>query len=110
VKKPVDTWRDNDFEPFYAAATDAAQRLFALEALVASGLAQRSDANALGRGGVVLTLVRGNGSAMRRVVPEAEANNSHLVSKYAPLLGLSTADRAALCAMLLNSLEESASS
>ncbi|MCX7020196.1 MAG: hypothetical protein NTY46_14660 [Candidatus Sumerlaeota bacterium] len=105
VKKPADTWRDNDFEPFRAAAADAAERLFALEALVVSGIVRRIGENG-SCGGAVLSLIRGNGSAARWVVPDTSTAYSLLTSKYTGLLDMPNEDRAAVCAMLLDSLQE----
>ncbi|MEW6378866.1 MAG: hypothetical protein AB1611_04585 [bacterium] len=100
IKKPVDSWHDTDIEPFRASMLELSARIESLRELVAAGLGLGDDSN------VVVTLTRGDGKTHRRVVRLDEVTRRKLRQNFSNIFSQSLDMRAALCALLSESLEE----
>lgn len=100
LKKPVDAWRDGDFEPFQAALFELADRIESLTKLVGSGIGLENQS------GLVLSIMRSDGEVHRRVVQMDAKRQAQLKERHRELLNMPQEERDILCAMLLNASTE----
>ncbi len=100
VKKPVDVWRDGDFEPFQATIYDIANRVESLILLIGSGLKAYNDEI------FVFSFMRPDGKMSRRVINLNEGIKDRIEEDYKLIFNAPLKVKEALCAMLTMSLEE----
>ncbi len=95
TKKPVDSWRDSDLDPWYAAIHEIADRIDAFEALVGKSTGS-DDENR-----IILSLTRGDGETERRTLKVSTQDRKRLLFEYPKIQNLSKIDRERLCVILL---------
>jgi hypothetical protein len=101
AKKPMDSWRDSDIEPFRASLLEAIDRIDTLSAIVATGVGSGNGEN------IVISITHGDGRTLRKVLKTDGREGLGVLAKgYKELLELPKEEREALCALLADSLEE----
>ncbi|MEA1868445.1 MAG: hypothetical protein U9N19_10185 [Thermodesulfobacteriota bacterium] len=94
-KKPVDSWRDSDVEPWNAAIHEIADRLDSFETIVAGGIGIKNSKR------LVISLTQGDGETERRIVDISKKDRKRLLKKYPSIMSESREERILLCALLL---------
>ena len=100
VKKPVEVWRDGDFEPFQATIYDVANRIQSLILLIGNGLKVVSDEN------FVYSFILPNGRMNRRIISLKKHIKDKIKEDYKSIFDAPQNVKEALCAMLTMSLED----
>lgn len=100
VKKPVDAWRDGDFEPFHATIFEVADRIESLSLLVGSSIGLK------GNQCLVFSVTRSDGRVKRRVIDFDENMQRQLKENYKAVFDAPQEIKEALCAMLTETLEK----
>lgn len=95
MKKPLDVWRDNDIDPWYAAMGEVADRILAFEALVARTTGLEDGKR------IILSLTRVNGKTQRCIVNVSTTEKQRFFKQYPGIENLSQQEKENLCAILL---------
>jgi len=97
-KKPLDSWHDSDIDPFLAQITDIANRIENMREFAATSGAL------LDLSSRVLSSTVADGTIKRQLVIIDERVANDLRKQYANIFEMSEQERAALCALLFDSL------
>ncbi|WP_321495588.1 hypothetical protein [uncultured Desulfobacter sp.] len=98
TKKPIDSWRDSDLDPWYVEIQTVATRILAFEVLV------KGNAGILDENRISFGLTRTNGTTDTLIVNVSSKRKERLLNQYPGIATMNDEDKKSLCAILLNEL------
>ena len=100
LKKPLDSWRDSDIEPWYATIKEIAERIDCFEALVADTVDITNGKR------ILLSLTQSNGETQRSIINISLKEKKYFLKKYPGIKKLNRKEREMFCAILLEDTGE----
>ncbi|RPJ57205.1 MAG: hypothetical protein EHM12_09440 [Dehalococcoidia bacterium] len=101
IKKPMDSWNDADIDPFLAQIIDVANRIISMHELIATSEGTDSPQS------TVITSTGSDGIIKRKIIKVDKTTISNIRQKYSSVFDQPEQVRAALCAILFDSLKDS---